>query len=329
MKSAEIFIRQIVVDDSPFVYSYGDGPEELESSIGRIGLLNPPLVVEEKDGIFLCVAGSRRLRIWNRISEDPVPVRLFPPTTSPRVLFMAAIDDNCFHRALNPVECGRICQKLVDVLHLDQQEIVDVFLPRMGLHPSPALLDGLMVIPELDPTTQDLLASGRMPLKNVRLLLPFQREDQTLLSHVIDAYRLGTNRQQKLLSSCWDASRRFKLTVEDFLQEVGALPLPPSEEKNLPQRTEVIFHAVHKKIWPFLSRREEQFHAVRKELIGMGDVTLHAYPFFEKKEVRLEITFHSSEDLRQTMARLLTPEQLNRLDSLFLPLDKRDKNKPK
>ncbi len=307
----------IIVDGSPFVHSYGPPPAGLETSIAEIGVLNAPLVVRRDSRSWWCVAGSRRIRAVRNLGIETVPVRLFPDGTDPTILFRAAIDDNRWPRTLNPVECARLCRQLEETAGLSGDEIRRDYLPRMGLHPSPVLHQRLKLIPDLAPAVQDLLATGWFPLKNIPPIHRFDTEDQERLAEVMDHFRLGTNRQQQLLELCRDLSQRDRRPLREWLTEAGAYPLPAAEEENLPLRTERMLGHLHTCLHPALAAREAVFRTVQNSLAGAGDVRLGAWPFFEKAEYRLEVTFRHTEELRQILERLLESERQAAIEKLF------------
>lgn len=320
-QTTEIVIspERIRLEQSPYVYSYGGDLEALIRSIRESGLLQPPLVIPDGAGGYDCVAGSRRIRAWQTLSGEPIPARRLPVDTPPSGLFLLAIADNQ-GRVLNLVECGRLCLNLKQALGLTPADMIREFLPRLGHHPSPAILERLLLIPELPDEIQRLIAAGDFPLKNIPFLSRFQPSDRELLGRAIAAFHLSSSRQQQVLEMCWDLHRGRDLAVAEILGQAGAWPPPAPDAANLPQLAEAAMLALHCRRWPTLHRREKAFRAVQAGICADRDVRLQPFPFFERQEYRLEMVFRDPEHLRAALLRLLEPEQAALIEQLFQPL---------
>jgi len=320
MKFETVSPRQVRIDDSPYVVSPDPPPAELVESVRRLGILSPPLVSAGPDGVWWCVTGARRLRAALEIELDPVTVGVFPPATPPAVLFRAAIDDNRGPRTLRLPDCARLLRQIRQELQLPPAAVMSEYFPLLGLHPSPELWDILADLPEMPHPVGELAAADRLAMKTLSLLREFPAEEQAMLAQVMDAYRLGTNRQVQLLNFSRDGRRRFGQSPAQLLGTAGFWPLPAADEQNVPQRTEAVFAALYHRFWPTLSRREDQLRRVQQRLGAAGRVRLHAWPAFEKREFRLEVTFRDPAELAATLLRLRDEKLTERVAELFAPL---------
>ncbi|MBN2432815.1 MAG: ParB N-terminal domain-containing protein [Acidobacteria bacterium] len=320
MKYETVSPRQVRVEDSPYVVSQGPPPAELVESVRRLGVLAPPLVSPGPDGVWWCVTGARRLRAALEIELDPLTVGVFPPATPPALLFRAAIDDNRLQRPLNLLECARLSRSIQAKLQLPAAAVMDEYFPLLGLHPSPELWNTLAALPDMPPRVGQMVAAERLPLKTLTLLRAFPLSEQALLAEVMDAYHLGTNRQLQLLTFCRDGRRRFGESARPLLDAAGVWPLPGFGEQNVPQRIESVFASLHRRFWPTLSRREDQLRRVRQRLVAAGRIRLQAWPAFEKREYRLEVTFRDGSELAETLIRLQSAEWRTVMAELFVPL---------
>jgi hypothetical protein len=194
------------------------------------------------------------------------------------------------------------------------------FFPLLGLNASTELWDILTDLPGMPRQVREMAAADRLPMKTLALLRTFSGEEQGMLAQVIDSYRLGTNRQIQLLEFCRDGRRRFGRPSRELLDSAGVWPLPEPGEQNVPQRTEAVFASLRRLFWPTLSRREEQFRQVQQRLGAAGRVRLHAWPAFEKREFRLEVTFSDATELARILKGLLDEDRLGAVDVLFDPL---------
>lgn len=319
-------VAKIGLEDSPYACSYPRLPPDggrLAASLASTGMLNPPLLAPAGGGRWWCVAGVRRLICWRDSGQQEVHARTVLPGVTPEQLLLAGLDDNACSRVLNPVECGNWCRLIEEICHPSPEEWTARFLPRMGAPPSLRQLERLLAVPGLPGPVLALMAAGEFPLKNVHLLTRWDRPDQELLGEVMAAFRLGSNRQQQLLEMSWNLAKATGVKIKDLLQEAGALPLPGPVE-NLPQLAVQLLENLYRRRWPSLTRREELVRQIGSALRAAGEVRLHAAPFFEKFEYRIELVFRDPGSLRQILQKLAGGEGLTELPALFQPIEPPD-----
>jgi ParB family chromosome partitioning protein len=86
--------------------------QELAASIRELGVLEPILVRNRKQGGYEIIAGERRWRAAQRAGLKAVPV--FVRDLSTREAFEAALVENLQREDLNPIETARAFARLVD-----------------------------------------------------------------------------------------------------------------------------------------------------------------------------------------------------------------------
>ena len=310
----------IDIEKSPFVWSETNLPAHLVESIKNEGLLNPPIVYQGNYKRYMCVSGARRVKIARVLNVAKMPVRVPENMLSLEELFKIAIADNG-GRQLNVVEAAFICKGLKNMALLPEGRIIKEYLPRMGYHSGEKIFKNLMLLSEMNNQILYLMADGYIPLQNVGLLVKFSPADRLLFSDVIRAYRPGTNKQRLLLEIGHDLCRREKIRLEKVLSDCGFLPIPDSDEKNIPQRFEESMYNLRKLMFPLMIRKEEKFNRVKNRLKKVSGVSLEHFPFFEKNVYTLRIDFRSENDLKKTLNELQKTVSNSTLSSLFEHLD--------
>ena len=105
---AHVSPDRIDLDDRTHRITTNNETTDLALSIGAIGLLHPPTVIDADERLIV-VSGFRRLAALKSLDDyrHCVPVRMLPSDTPPMRQAGIAISDNTFQRPLNIVEQSR------------------------------------------------------------------------------------------------------------------------------------------------------------------------------------------------------------------------------
>ena len=80
--------------------------DALADSINRLGLLQPPLILE-KESHRLIVSGFRRIAACRRLGREQVLCRMLKPETPLRTIAQLAVAENAWQQPLNLMEKAR------------------------------------------------------------------------------------------------------------------------------------------------------------------------------------------------------------------------------
>ncbi len=97
--------------------------QELSSSLKRDGMLQPLLVVKERDG-YMLIAGERRLRAARLAGMSKAPVRILPAMSDSKLLQLALIE-NIQREDLNPIETALGYKQLMQQYGMSQTEMAE------------------------------------------------------------------------------------------------------------------------------------------------------------------------------------------------------------
>jgi ParB/RepB/Spo0J family partition protein len=103
----------------------------LVESVQKYGILQPLIVTLKDAGIYVLIAGERRLRAARTAGLDELPVVIYPDATEREQLELALIE-NIQRADLNPLEKARAYQQLIDVFKLSHEDVA----ARVGQHRS-------------------------------------------------------------------------------------------------------------------------------------------------------------------------------------------------
>lgn len=166
--------------------------QELAQSIRTSGIIQP-LLVRRLGGLFELIAGERRWRAAQLAGLPRIPaiVREIPDD---RILELALIE-NIQRQELNPVEEANAYKKLIESLHLTQEEIAD----RVGRDRT--FITNYLRILKLPAEIQSLIEREKLSFGHARALLG------------IDNAQLQRRFAQRIIKNSWsvrDTERRIR-----------------------------------------------------------------------------------------------------------------------
>lgn len=151
--------------------------KELAESIKQYGVLQPLLVVPEKDGKYRIIAGERRWRASRLAGINKVPVIV--RTSEELEQLEIAMVENIQRVDLSPLEQAVAIQRLHELFHVSFDEIA------RKLNKAPSTINNTMRLLQLPPAAQDALREGRITEGHARSVLALkdypEKQEQLLL----------------------------------------------------------------------------------------------------------------------------------------------------
>ncbi len=300
---ATVALTRIDFDDRSCVVTADNQGTTLEVSLKTIGLLNPPVLAERTDGWYRIICGFRRLQAAGRLGWHEVSAKTVDSAATDRDLLSCSLLDNLSHRRFNLVEQAGAVVRLAALY--PQQEVVEEWLPRLGLHPTVKTLSDMLALDSLEPQLHQGILRGILTMKSALKLAAMNRHERLAFFDVCSALNLSASKQAELLESCSDIARRDSMTLCDVLGRDDVRDVLENDTITNSQKTDRIRRIVRKLRFPRLSRREQQFDRLIKHLRLPGGSVLRSPPFFEGPVHTMELSFSSADDLRTMCERTL------------------------
>jgi len=174
--------------------------KELSENIGRVGVLQPLVVMPDGKG-YKVVAGERRLRasIMAGLKEVPVVIREFDEKT----LLVAALIENLQREDLTETECARAYKRLSDEFSLTQEEISE------SVGKSRSSIANTMRLLSLPEEVLELLDEKKITAGHARAVLSLERpEDMSAFARLIVERGLSVREAESLCRSFTSERKR-------------------------------------------------------------------------------------------------------------------------
>lgn len=303
-KLQEVTIIAVDLDDHAFVPAPGADLSPLLASLRSVGLLNPPWLREKPAGRWQAVAGLKRLRAAALLGWQSVPALTLPAATPDARCLEIALHDNALGRGFCPWEQAFYAVRLMH--HWDEAQVVQRFLPLLGLPPSSKILARLLAAASLEEGWQRLLASGRLALTAGARLGTWAPEDRRAVLPFFQVLPFSQSMQEEFLGWLEVLARREGVAITDILSRpelASCLEDPALNPQEKAQRTR---RQVRQWVFPRLSAAQSAFEQslARVGLKQHLRLRLTPPPAFEGPDFHLEIKFRDADELRRLLDEL-------------------------
>lgn len=168
--------------------------QELSDSIKEHGLLQP-IVVIEKEGGYLLVAGERRLRAHKLAKQQQIKAIIAQVDIGEARLRELALIENIQRENLNPIELANSYAELIEVHNITHDELSDI------VHKSRSQITNTMRLLSLSAYAQKELSSGKISQGHAKVLIGLDEEKQKILIQSILGQKLSVRDTEKLIKN--------------------------------------------------------------------------------------------------------------------------------
>lgn len=214
----EHFQKKQLIQDSRFMFRQGDVPQPLTRSVQREGVLMPLIATGETEPVV--VDGYRRLSLL--VDEDVIPVHVMKDR---KAALRATVELNMLISPYSEMEKAGIVAVARENGWMEDIEILNTLLPRLGLKGKQAVLDSCMAIRLLERKLSMVLAARGAPLKFAAKLTREPGDEQLALAEFFSTNRLSLSRMIQAYDFLVPVRKRenadFSTIIEDLNGVVG------------------------------------------------------------------------------------------------------------
>jgi ParB family chromosome partitioning protein len=184
-----------LLDPGPNVRAAITGVDELASSIRRLGMQKPLLVIDTGNGRYRILDGHRRYAAAKRLGLDHVDavLRREAPEVV-RIQQQLAIQGQT--EGFDPIAEAKALYDLMFVHKMSREDIA------AAVGRSPGWVRDRISLVHLDEQEKRAVAAGRMPVKQALLILACRRAERSGAPHPAAAAAAATPREAKHCRTC-------------------------------------------------------------------------------------------------------------------------------
>jgi ParB-like chromosome segregation protein Spo0J len=314
----QIPLAAVDLEDQTFGVPGGSDLTRLLASLREVGLLNPPWL-RARGRSWQVVAGFQRVRAAAQLGWETIAARTLPASAPESHCLLVALYDNAFSRGFNLREQAAWAKRLLK--YWDRAAVTAKFLPYLGLAPSAALLDRLLLVSALEPPFQELCGRGRLGLSAAAALAGWPAADRVAALPFLQELPFSQSKQEQFLEDVELLARREGVALREILARPELRRSLTDSNLNPMGRAEAVRRRLKLRVSPRLNAAVAAFEQTlaRLGLKGHPRLALSPPPVFEGADFRLEIKFQDAPELQallKEIARLSREEEFASLTRL-------------
>jgi hypothetical protein len=289
-------LRKINVRDKRFCISYPAHDAMLLSSIGKVGIIQPLVLLEGPP--FSVVTGFKRIEAAKKLGMKEVPAVTAKLNEKEGLLF--AIHDNA-HRGLNIIEKAHSLEKMVS-MDFPESEIYQV-MTLFSLGPHEKVLAHFLSISRAEELLKRFIIEHTLSMKNIEYMLLFEREERKKIITALTPTRLTESYLREILEMLHLVKIKKGRFNSAVLKNAG-------NAHELRTRLKRITH-------PRLSSLEKKLELIRKTSAMPPALDIRVDPFFEKEYIDIIIRAKSEKEIKKLLEKLYEVLQKGHIRSIL------------
>lgn len=165
---------------------------ELSESIKRHGLIQPIIVIE-KDGGYMLIAGERRFRATKLLGESKI--KAIVADIESQSLRELALIENIQREDLNPIELANSYKELIDEYKITQDGLANI------IHKSRVQITNTMRLLSLSVVTQEYIKEGKLTQGHAKVIVGLEPNDEKTAVDTIIGQRLSVRETENLVKN--------------------------------------------------------------------------------------------------------------------------------
>ena len=165
---------------------------ELSESIKRHGLIQPIIVIE-KDGGYMLIAGERRFRATKLLGESKI--KAIVADIESQSLRELALIENIQREDLNPIELANSYKELIGEYKITQDGLANI------IHKSRVQITNTMRLLSLSTVTQEYIKEGKLTQGHAKVIVGLEPNDEKTAVDTIIGQRLSVRETENLVKN--------------------------------------------------------------------------------------------------------------------------------
>lgn len=299
LRSSRVSMQQIDLTDTTFSLtppSARTPSSALLESIGRCGILHPPILRETTAGAYQIVTGRLRLMAINDIQPALSYTCLLLADDTPHITGLVInLEDTLLRGRISPIEQAIFFRKALQ--WTGEADAARYFLPLLGHKPHPRIIHELIRLLDLEEPLQQGVHNGLLHEGVARDLLSCSFPERLALFEIIETFGLSVGSQKKLLACCRELALRHRTSMIAIIADPRLKEIMHNQEANPPQQGANILRVLGEMCSPRLTEAEQEYRSFVGKLMLPQGVSVEHAPAFEKDTLSLAIHFKNRAEL--------------------------------
>jgi hypothetical protein len=300
---AQIPMTRVDQRDMSFCITFMPDLNPLLAAITLTGIIEPIILRERRDGLYQIVCGFKRIEVLRRLGRDTAEAVVYPQgALDDRQAIILAFAHNLV-RPCNLIEKALSLAKLRST-GVPEQEIIDDYLPLLGLQPNKGILKRITGLLQLERGLQEYLVIEGLSPSAASHFLRLDPDGQRAILPLVEALRPGENRIKEIISFLAEIARRDEVTISEVLTTRKIMHILEDQDTPQPRRLEQLRRALKRLRYPRLIEIEKNFSDYRRSLSLPPQINFVPPPFFENRDFKIELQFKNFKEFSELVFKL-------------------------
>jgi len=188
--------------------------DELSTSIQRVGLISPPVLIRRACG-FTIASGFRRIAACRKLGRQEIIGRILEPEPGRLACLKLAIAANALERPLNLIETSRAFQKL-SAFSNSLKELAET-ASSCGLPANPSIIDKIINLCRLPLPIQTSILSETISLSMANDLARLAPDTAVDFARLFEQLKLSLNKQKEIVTLMGEIACREGTSIRRVL----------------------------------------------------------------------------------------------------------------
>lgn len=292
----KVRLSEVDLADNTFRITTRTDLDKLVLSIQKLGLLHPPVLKYNPTG-YTIICGFRRIAACLSLGWDKVWARILKKSFNHFELAQLTITDNASQRSLNLLETSRAAKLLTDAC-TDQKQLKKA-LQDLGLAFIPTAVTKVIKLCQLPSKIQEGILADTL---NMSMALELGKLDPEAGETLVDLFgllKVGLNKQRELLLLLKEIAKREDISIPQLIAEKAFQKILRNDELDRAVKRQKIRFYLRRRRFPSISRAEEKYEKLVKQLKLGSNISLIPPKDFEGMTYMMTLRFDSHQELYQ------------------------------
>ena len=275
--------------------------DDLINSINKVGLINPPLLIE-RGSEFIIVCGFCRIEACRYLGWAALEAKILDSDTNRLQCVKIAITDNALQRQLNLIEKSKALNMLSSFY--EDFSSLSKAASALGLPENPSLIKKIKNICRLSLSIQDYILSNTISLSMAVELGMLEQDAGIFLANLFHEFKLSLNKQKEIITLIKEIAFRENISIMEVRRKCDFSDILNREDIDRTQKTQKIRAYLKQRRFPEITRAKKEFEKNVKELkLGSG-IKLIPPADFEGQTYMLNLKFNTIKELQERAVKL-------------------------
>ncbi|MGR3220013.1 MAG: ParB/RepB/Spo0J family partition protein [Candidatus Anammoxibacter sp.] len=302
-----------------FLFSYNRDVTKIIDSIKDAGLINPVILRDRQNssGLYTIVCGYQRIKAYSELRMAKIPARVICDASDDE-LTLLSLNDNLFSGIFNEIEKAIVIKKFQDIGYSEERLITEI-TSKLSIAPNKKIIAKHLSLLKLENEIKNSVASKEIEMEKALLLLDLNATERAFVYDLLfKEASVNFNEAKEVIRNLIDIAQMQQQEITEILTSSAVVSIYKDESLNKRKKGERITGLIKKLRYPRISRQEEHFNNICKELNLDSSVRVNHTKYFEQNGIQINIKSPNEEKLKSDVAKLVYNLENGKFKQIFV-----------